>query len=73
MVVDFSTSPIIHPSLYINGEVVESLTEYKYLGTIIDNKFSFNQNADAVYRKINYRMYFVRKLNKIRIDNNIMD
>ena len=51
MIVDFSTSPIIHPSLYINREIVESVTEYKYLGTIIDNKFSFNQTQRQYIKK----------------------
>ena len=73
MVVDFSTSPRFQPSLHIKGEVVESVTEYKYLGTIIDNKFRFNQNVDALYKKLNSRMYFIRKLSKIRIDRTIMD
>ncbi len=51
MVVDYSTSSHNHPPLFVNNEVVERVKEYKYLGTIIDNKFSFNMNVEALYKK----------------------
>lgn len=57
MLVDFSSSPNIQQPPYINGELVESVSEYKYLSTIIDNKFGFNKNAEAVYKKVNSSMF----------------
>lgn len=73
MIVDFSTSPVDQQLLYINGETVERVQDYKYLGTIIDNKFNFNKNVESVYKKINCRMYFVRKLSKLSFNGKIMD
>lgn len=73
MVVDYSTSLCDHPPLFVNGEMVERVKEYKYLETIIDDKFSFNNNVETLYKKINSRMYFVRQLSKLRIDRKIMD
>lgn len=73
MVVDYSTSLYDHPPLFVNGEMVERVKEYKYLGTIIDDKFSFNNNVETLYKKVNSIMYFVRQLSKLRIDRKIMD
>jgi len=73
MIVDFRKLPVEHAPLYINNDIVECVQQYKYLGTIIDNKFSFNLNADHVFKKGMSRMYFVRQLRKLRIDSKIMD
>ena len=51
MVIDYSTSSYDHPCLLVNEEVVERVKEYKYLGTIIDDKFTFNKNVEALYKK----------------------
>ena len=73
MIVDFRTSEHEHLPLYIGGEIVESVLEYKYLGTIIDDKFTFNQNVIATYKKANSRLYFVRKLSKLNVDSQILE
>ena len=72
MVVDFRKDPS-HSLLYINGEIVESVDEYKYLGTIIDRKFNFNSNVQQVYKKSLTRMYYIRQLKKLNIENKIME
>ena len=71
MVVDFRKSPS-HTPLYINGEIVELVKEYKYLGTVIDDRFNFNSNVQKIYKKALSRMYFVRQLRKLNIDDKIM-
>ncbi len=73
MVIDFSTLPVAQQPLYINGELVDTVKEYKYLGTAIDNGFNFNSNVEAIYKKVNSRMHFMRKLKKIKIDTKIME
>ena len=73
MLVDFRTTVVTHAPLYINEELVESVNDYKYLGTIIDRNFNFSQNIDALYKKVNSRLYFARKLYKLRIDNTILE
>ena len=72
MITDFRTSDVVHPPLYINNEVVEIVHEYKYLGTIIDDKFNFNQNLNTVHKKVNSRIFFLRQLHKLNIDNTIL-
>lgn len=56
----------------IRGEEIEVVTEYKYLGLIIDNKLSWDQCADAIFKKGQQRMYFLRKLNFLNVDNKIL-
>jgi len=73
MIIDFRSSDVVHSPLYIDNELVECVAEYKYLGTIIDNNISFNQNVDAIYKKVNSRMYFLRQLCKLQVDCKILD
>ena len=73
MVVDFRTSDIVHTPLFINNELVDKVTEYKYLGTIIDHRLTFNKNVDSVYKKAKSRLYFVRQLCKLKVDSRILE
>jgi len=73
MLIDFSVSKAVHSPLYINNELVETVKEYKYLGTIIDCNFNFNENTNSVFKKVNARLYFARKLHKLRVDKNILE
>jgi hypothetical protein len=73
MVIDFRANEITHSSLVIKNEPVEAVKEYKYLGTIIDHKLTFNQNVDSVYKKANSRLYFVRQLSRLEIDSKILE
>ena len=45
MVVDFKKSEVEHPPLYVGDQIVERVSEYEYLGTIIQNKFTFASNV----------------------------
>ena len=39
------------------------VSNFKYLGTLIDNKLSFNDNSDLIYKKKSQqRLYLLRKL-----------
>ena len=73
MIVDFRKLPVDHSVLHIGGEIVETVSEYKYLGTIIDDNFNFSKNTDAVYKKVQSRMYYVRRLRKLNVDSRIME
>lgn len=70
MIIDFSIVSVPQSPLSINGEAVEIVPKYKCLGTIIDNHLSFNKKFEAVYKKVNSRMYFVKKLNKFSTKKN---
>ena len=74
MIIDFRTKNVTsHDALIIQNESVEQVKEYKYLGTIIDDQLKFEINANKVYKKANMRLFFLRKLANVRVDNKIMD
>ena len=61
MVIDFRKSGGKIPDLTISGEVVERVENYKYLGTVIDNKMKFDDNTDYVYKKnVNHASFVCR-------------
>jgi hypothetical protein len=62
IIIDFRMHCDEHECLVLKNEKVETVKEYKYLGTIIDDKLSFTSNVDMVYKKANTRMFYVRKL-----------
>jgi len=72
MIVDFRTSDVEHPTLYIDNELVEIVHEYKYLGTIIDDKFCFTQNVNTIHKKVHSRIFFLRQLHKLHVDSKIL-
>ena len=56
IVVDFRRDPPPPRPLVINGEEVEIVGEYKYLGSIIDCKLDWSPNALALLKKGNQRL-----------------
>ena len=36
----------------VNDEPAEVVSNFKYLGTLTDNKLSFSDNSDLIYKKI---------------------
>lgn len=58
MIIDFRRSPHNALQTVIQNKVVETVEEYKYLGTIIDRKLSFESNVDAVCKKAQQRLFF---------------
>ena len=73
MVVDFRKTAVDHVPLYIANELVENVTEYKYLGTTIDSTFSFTTHTNCLYKKVQSRVYFVRQLRKLHVNQKILD
>jgi hypothetical protein len=73
MVVDFRRTPCTHEPLYINNELVEAVSEYKYLGLTVDHNFKFSSNVNKLYKKVNSRMYFVRMMHKLCFDERIIN
>lgn len=46
---------------------VEIVDSYKYLGVHIDNKLNWTQNTEAIYRKGQSRLYFLRRLRSFNV------
>ena len=69
MVVDFRRSqpPLLPVS--IEGVSVEVINTYKYLGVHLDNKLDWSANIDALYKKGQSRLYFLRRLRSFNVCN----
>ena len=72
LVIDFRRKKSPITPVNINGDVVEVVTEYKYLGTVIDNKLTFSSNVENVYNKCQSRLHFLRKLRSFNVDYSVM-
>ena len=73
IVVDFRRDPPPPRPLVINGEEVEIVGEYKYLGSIIDCKLDWSPNALALLKKGNQRLYFMKKLNSFSVGPKLLE
>ena len=74
LVVDFRvapTDPETEP-ITINGQSVEMVSAYKYLGVVIDNKLSWTPHIDACYKKAQKKMYLLRMLKIFKVEQAIM-
>ena len=56
----------------INGDNVENVKEYKYLGTIFDYKLNWSANTDAVIKKCQQRLHFLRKLRSFNVNERVL-
>ncbi|XDV22955.1 hypothetical protein PO909_027697 [Leuciscus waleckii] len=72
MIIDFGKSAISVSPTVINGRDIEFVDEYRYLGTVIDNKLNFNANTDAICKKVQQRMFFLRKMNSFKVCSVLM-
>ena len=52
---------------------MEAVSSFKYLGTVVDSKFSFNDNAAYVYKKAQQRLYLLRKLRSFRVGRQVLE
>ena len=48
------------------------VTTYKYLGVHLDNKLDWSVNTDALYKKGQSRLFFLRKLRSLNICNKML-
>ena len=62
MPIDFRIARTVIPDLFIDGVKVERVTEFKYLGTVLDNKLNLNKNTDFIH-KIIFCLQMLRSLN----------
>ena len=65
------TNPGDHP-ICVNGENIEIVESYKYLGTIIDHKLDWSEHTEYLFKKANQRLHFLLVLKSFRVDRTIM-
>ena len=62
MVLDFRRHCPSPLPVTISGEEIEIIASYKYLGLQLDHTFDWSVNTDHVYKKVQSRLYFLRRL-----------
>lgn len=72
MYMDFRKPPRAKEPTSIKGQTVECVDNYKYLGTIIDSKLSFEANCESGCKKANQRLHCLRKLSSFDIDRKLL-
>lgn len=61
MSIDFRKDKPTNPTV-IGGQTIQSVTEYKYLGVVLDNKIRWEQHTEAIQKKGQQRLHFLKKL-----------
>ena len=56
----------------IDQETVEIVDNFKYLGTIMDSKFLFEEHSNMVYNRAQQRLHLLRKLNSFGVSKSVM-
>ena len=62
--------PLLH--VVINGETVEQVDTYKYLGVTIDKDLNWYKHMGILVKKLNSRNFFLKKLNSFGIDKTLL-
>ena len=70
--IDFRKVPTVIPDFFIDGVKVERVTEYKYLGTVLDNKLNFNQNSDFIHKICQPRIFCLQKLRPLNASTAVL-
>ena len=73
MVVDFRRDPPRPAPLVIKGEEVEIVDQYKYLGSTMDNRLDWSANVQALVKRGNQRMYFLRRLRSFGVGPRLLE
>ena len=68
MCIDFRRNRTVVSPIVINGEPVEQVDSFKYLGVILDEKLSFTKHVTAVQKKSQQRLHVLRKLRAFYVD-----
>ena len=71
MIIDFSRKPS-HQPITIDGETIEVVKTYKYLGVHLDNKLDWSVQANALYKKGQSRLHFLRRLRAFDVSRDML-
>ena len=72
MIVDFRAQKTHIQPLTINGQEVEIVDKFKFLGTTISQDLKWEENARSAAKKANQRLHFLRQLKKFRASSKIL-
>ena len=69
---DFRRGSSKMSNIKINQQEVQKVTEFKYLGLVIDSDLKFKSHTANVIKKSSQRLYILRKLNSFNVKATIM-
>jgi hypothetical protein len=72
MIIDFRIKKPELTPLDINGEAVEMVDSFKFLGSTISDDLTWGPHIIATVKKAHQRLYFLRQLKKFGVDSKIM-
>ena len=72
MCIDFRKNQRCPKPVYIKGEAVERVDTYKYLGVVYGSKLNWKENINSVLKKVNSRMYCLRKLRSFGVNSDML-
>ena len=72
MCIDFRKNQRCPKPVNIKGEAVERVDTYKYLGVVFDSKLNWKENINSVLKKVNSRMYCMRKLRSFGVNSDML-
>ena len=68
MIVDYRKSQReSHTLIHINGEIVETVKSYKFLGIHISEDLSWSLHSETIVRTARHRLYFLQRLKRFGI------
>ncbi len=59
--------------LSLDGQTVETVETFKYLGTVLDGQLKFNGNTDYVFKKCSQRLNLLRRLSSLGVSQKILE
>lgn len=72
MVIDFRRRPTPHSPVNIQGENIEVVESFKYLGVHINNKLDWSHNTQALYKKSLSRLHLLRRLRSFGVSRPLL-
>ncbi|KAI2659609.1 putative RNA-directed DNA polymerase from transposon BS [Labeo rohita] len=72
IIVDFRRHSTDLAPLYINGECVERVHTFRFLGVFISDNISWTVNTTAIIKKAQQRLYFLRVLRKHNLGSSLL-
>ena len=64
--------PPLSQPVMINGQTVETVSTFKYLGTVVDKNLTFTDNVDHIYKKAQQRLFLLRKLRSFNVSTEVL-
>ena len=72
VIIDFRRSSHTPDPLMINGQLVEQVSSFKFLGTVISDDLKWDTNINSIVKKCHQRLHFLRQLKKFRLSTSLL-